>query len=96
MSSSIEGAGVVPAALSFLAIYNPSLSHSDETFQDQIVYYYNKTSDGRSSIHQKGAEGEAGESKEEKNEKLRQVGLAQGMVGFAEYTTFFSLASYAS
>jgi len=91
MSSLIERAGVVPAALSFLAIYNPALSQSDETFQNQIVYYYSKPSHGRSRFPQNKADAEAEESREEKNEKLRQVGLAQGMVDFAKCVFFFDL-----
>ena len=91
MSSTIERAGVVPAALSFLTIYNPSLSDSDETFQDQIVYYYAKPTETQLSKPGKANEDEAVESKEEKNQKLRQVGLAQGMVGFAKYTVFYGI-----
>ena len=87
MSRSIERAGVVPAALSFLAIYNPSLGLSDETLEDQIVYYYSKHHDdartaGRSDD---GIQAETGEAKGERDEKLRQIGLAQGMIGFAKY-----------
>lgn len=80
---SANQAGVVPASLSFLAIYNPSLSKSDETLHDQIVYYYSKVSGSqkaRTSIG--GAKNE--ESRDELNEKLRQIGLAQGMVQFAK------------
>ena len=84
MSSTIQRAGVVPAALSFLTIYNPSLSDSDETFQDQILYYYTKPNQARKKKQGNGDDEEADESKEEKNEKMRQVGLAQGMVGFAK------------
>lgn len=94
MSNSLERAGVVPAALSFLAIYNPSLSESDETFQDQIVYYYSKQNYDGSKTRRKGTDGDSEESKEEKNEKLRQVGLAQGMVGFAKYPISSNLCGY--
>ena len=84
MSSSNERAGVVPAALSFLAIYNPSLSQADESLHEQIVYYYsNYRRDWRKS-RQSSSNGDVEESREERNEKLRQVGLAQGMVGFAK------------
>ena len=83
MSSSNERDGVVPAALSFLAIYNPSLSQADESLHEQIVYYYSATRrDWRKS--RQSSDGEVEEIKEERNEKLRQVGLAQGMVGFAK------------
>ncbi len=86
MSISLERAGVVPATLSFLAIYNPTLSSSDETFEDQVLYYYSRPKDGA----ERGGDGvdssEVEETKEEKEEKLRQIGLAQGMVSFAKYS----------
>ena len=84
MSSSNERAGVVPAALSFLAIYNPALSQVDESLHEQIVYYYSDIRRDWRKSRQSSSNGEVEESKEERNEKLRQVGLAQGMVGFAK------------
>ncbi len=86
-----ERAGVVPATLSFLAIYNPNLSISDETFEEQIVYYYSKPQNGRRKSQQAKDDGEIEETKEEKDEKLRQIGLAQGMVSFAKYKQFLLL-----
>ena len=76
-------AGVVPASLSFLAIYNPSLSKSDDTFHEQIVYYYSMSRNARRSGKVKD-DGDGDDSREEKNEKERQIGLAQGMVEFAK------------
>lgn len=73
---------VVPAQLSFLAIYNPALGDSDETFHRQIVFYYAKAAKARARLGHGNAQAER-ELREEENEKLRQVGLAQGMVGFA-------------
>jgi len=77
--SNTEGlpASVIPAQLGFLAIYNPSLGTTDETLHDQIVYYNSKEPKKR---------GRRGEilSKEEQNERLRQIGLAQGMVDFGK------------
>ncbi|KAL5402412.1 hypothetical protein PMIN03_010681 [Paraphaeosphaeria minitans] len=73
---------VVPAHLSFLAIYNPDLGRSDETFHNQIVFYYSKAAKSRSKLHGRNLQAEQ-ELREQENEKLRQVGLAQGMVGFA-------------
>ncbi|KAK4958664.1 hypothetical protein LTR66_013132 [Elasticomyces elasticus] len=76
---------VVPAQLSFLAIYNPSLGPTDETFREQIVFYYSRAANEariKSKGHDKGDVREQ-ELREEENEKLRQVGLAQGMVDFA-------------
>ena len=76
-------AGVVPASLSFLAIYNPSLSKSDDTFHEQIVYYYSRANNARrSSKANDSVDGE--DTREERNEKERQIGLAQGMVEFAK------------
>lgn len=74
---------VVPAQLSFLAIYNPALGTTDETFHKQIVFYYSKAAKARSKLGDASAQA-AAELREEENEKLRQVGLAQGMVGFAK------------
>ncbi|KAF2262298.1 hypothetical protein CC78DRAFT_534958 [Lojkania enalia] len=73
---------VVPAQLSFLAIYNPALGQSDEEFQNQIVFYYSKAAKAQSRINRENLQAER-ELREQENEKLRQVGLAQGMVGFA-------------
>ena len=84
MSSSNERAGVVPAALSFLAIYNPSLSQADESLHEQIVYYHSESRRDRRKSRQSSSNGEVEESREDRNEKLRQIGLAQGMVGFAK------------
>lgn len=80
MSISDDCAGVTPASLSFLAIYNPSLSKSEETFHDQIVYYYSRASNVRSNGKHGGENG-----KEDRNERERQIGLARGMVEFAKW-----------
>ena len=82
MSKTPTRADLEPACLSFMAIYNPSLSNSDESLHDQIVYYYAKDQHPRKGRSSK-AGTEAEESQDELNEKLRQVGLAQGMVQFA-------------
>ncbi|KAH9881714.1 hypothetical protein IAQ61_000441 [Plenodomus lingam] len=74
---------VIPAQLSFLAIYNPSLGRSDETFDKQIVFYYSKAAKTRSKLHHGDTQRKEA-LREQENEKLRQVGLAQGMVGFAK------------
>lgn len=73
---------VVPAQLAFLGIYNPSLGTTDETFRDQVVFYYSKAARLRSKSGSKTAEHER-QLREDENEKLRQIGLAQGMVDFA-------------
>ena len=79
-----QRASVVPASLSFLAIYNPSLGTSEETFEDQIVYYYHKKKNVSREHDRSRASDEIDENREEKGEKLRQIGLAQGMVSFAK------------
>ena len=76
---------VVPAQLRFLAIYNPSLGTTDETLEDQIVYY--SSPDARDRPQQR-ASSETQEDlrdaiRDQKNEQLRQIGLAQGMVEFS-------------
>lgn len=76
---------VIPAQLSFLAIYNPTLGPTDETIEDQIVFYTSRAENLR------GTEGAAAEedssklSEDGRNERLRQIGLAQGMVSFARW-----------
>lgn len=75
-------AKAIPAQLSFLAIYNPLLGTTDETFEDQIVFWYSKTAKARRKV---GQDAELRRQlQEEENEKLRQIGLAQGMVDFAK------------
>lgn len=81
--SAMESRKVVPAQLGFLAIYNPSLGNTDESLEDQIVYY---CSPNISSRGKKGSgrakDTDRDAAREENNEQLRQIGLAQGMVEF--------------
>ena len=79
---------VVPAQLSFLSIYNPSLGNSDETLDKQIVFYHPKLTSSRTKREGKDGRPER-ELREQENEKLRQVGLAQGMVSFARYLAMY-------
>ena len=80
----------MPACLSFLTIYNPSLRTSDEITEEQIVYHYSKQQNTK-----KGSRGAIGadkdSSKDAVNERLRQVGLAQGMIQFAQYVLKFKM-----
>ncbi|OHE93980.1 hypothetical protein CORC01_10672 [Colletotrichum orchidophilum] len=76
--------GIVPAQLGFLAIFNPSLGHSDETLDDQIVYYSSVSTQRHKRRHRSRAKPTANLSQEERNERLRQIGLAQGMVEFSK------------
>lgn len=84
MSTPASRVGVVPACLSFLAIYNPSLSTSEESLHDQIVYYHSKA-DGERTGRRSTNNVESELQSQERNERLRQIGLAQGMVEFAKY-----------
>ncbi|KAK4038437.1 hypothetical protein C8A01DRAFT_17465 [Parachaetomium inaequale] len=72
--------GIVPAQLGFLAIYNPSLGTTDETVDDQIVYYASAST--LASARRRRHRPVDSISNEERNERLRQIGLAQGMVEF--------------
>lgn len=75
---------IVPAQLAFLAIYNPSLGPTDDTFRDQIVFYYSRAAkEARVQSKTKPSAVDHDALKEEEDEKLRQIGLAQGMVDFA-------------
>lgn len=83
MSNASSRTGVIPASLSFLTIYNPSFSCSDETLGDQILYYSSEASKSRASGPSY-EDADPANSREVINERLRQVGLAQGMVEFAK------------
>ncbi|KAK1593330.1 uncharacterized protein LY79DRAFT_184378 [Colletotrichum navitas] len=76
--------GIVPAQLGFLAIFNPSLGHTDETLDDQIVYYASVSTQRQKRRHRSRTKPTENISQEERNERLRQIGLAQGMVEFSK------------
>lgn len=87
MSATEWPSKVVPAQLAFLAIYNPALGPTDETFADQLVFYYSRAASEARAAAKKNARDEAASRdalRQEENEKLRQIGLAQGMVDFAK------------
>lgn len=75
---------VIPAHLSFLAIYNPSLGTTDESVREQIVFYSSAVTRARRNRKNE-PEDTTDAEREEENEQLRQVGLAQGMVDFAKW-----------
>lgn len=91
-SSSIvmSPATIVPAQVGFLAVFNPSLGNTDDTLDDQIVYYSSVDVSAqkrrRPSCRRGSAAGRPTEnvSQAERNERLRQIGLAQGMVEFGK------------
>ncbi|KAJ5157478.1 uncharacterized protein N7482_008578, partial [Penicillium canariense] len=78
-----ETDSVIPAQLSYLAIYNPTLGPTDETFEDQIVFYISRSDFLQRAEDLGAAEQGSTPFKDDKNEMLRQIGLAQGMVSFA-------------
>lgn len=71
----------IPAKLGFFAIYNPSLGTTDETLEDQIVYYCSSQAQERFRRHPDVTLDET-VLRGERNEQLRQIGLSQGMVEF--------------
>lgn len=85
-----HASSVVPAQLAFLAIYNPTLGPTDETFADQLVFWYSRKASEARRADKANANDAAGNARrkaadrEEENERLRQIGLAQGMIGFAK------------
>jgi hypothetical protein len=81
--SSEQDNAIIPARLSFLAIYNPSLGRTDETFRDQVVFYHSRVAHERRKSS-KNADKLDPILQEEENEQLRQIGLAQGMINFAQ------------
>lgn len=75
---------IQPAQLAFLAIYNPDLGPTDETFRDQIVFYHSRAAQQNRKSKSRKTDDDAG-LHEQENEKLRQIGLAQGMVNFVRF-----------
>ncbi|KAJ5172228.1 hypothetical protein N7492_004821 [Penicillium capsulatum] len=74
---------VVPAQLSFLAIYNPTLGPTDETIEEQIVFYTSRSDLLRRTEGASPDDGNEILVDKDRNERQRQIGLAQGMVSFA-------------
>lgn len=77
-------AAIVPAQVGFLAIFNPSLGNTDETLDDQIVYYSSVDTQTQKRRRHRKARPTENVSQAERNERLRQIGLAQGMVSFSK------------
>lgn len=74
----------MPAQVGFLAIFNPSLGNTDETLDDQIVYYSSVDTQTQKRKRHRKARPTENVSQAERNERLRQIGLAQGMVSFSK------------
>ncbi|KAI0146923.1 hypothetical protein GGR57DRAFT_478031 [Xylariaceae sp. FL1272] len=81
--ASIATSAITPAQLGFLAIFNPSLGATDATIDDQIVYYASINTQSQKRRHRSRGKPIADISQDERNERLRQIGLAQGMVDFS-------------
>ncbi|KAK1255284.1 hypothetical protein MKX08_009279 [Trichoderma sp. CBMAI-0020] len=83
MAAYASSSGIVPAQLGFLALFNPSLGQTDETIDDQIVYYASVSTQSSSRRRRRArTRPTEGLSQEERHERLRQIGLAQGVVNF--------------
>ncbi|KAH7148526.1 hypothetical protein EDB81DRAFT_946712 [Dactylonectria macrodidyma] len=82
--TSASSGATVPAQLGFLAIFNPSLGNTDETIDEQIVYYASVSTQAASQKRRR-TRGLPTQhiSPDERNERLRQIGLAQGMASFS-------------
>ena len=74
----------MPAQLDSLAIYNPSLSSSDESLSDQIVFYHSRRARKQRDHNEDDKQKTTPSTGTEENDRLRQIGLAQGMVNFAK------------
>lgn len=88
---------VVPAQVNFLTIYNPTLGDTEETEKDQIVFWAGKDEIGTARPGRKASKSPTRKDKtkdttstfsamseeHELNNRLRQIGLARGMVQFA-------------
>lgn len=83
-ATGVAPAAIIPAQVGFLAIFNPSLGNTDETLDDQIVYYSSLDTQSLKRRRHRRAKPTENVSQAERNERLRQIGLAQGMVNFAK------------
>ena len=84
MAAAPAAGSVAPAHLGFLAIFNPSLGSTDETVDDQIVYYASVTTQAdKKRRRMRTSRPTERISQEERHERLRQIGLAQGMASFS-------------
>ena len=68
-----------------LAIYNPSLGPTEETFREQLLFYHSRAAAKKKTKARNDAAAGGDAVREEENERLRQIGLAQGAVEFARY-----------
>lgn len=80
MSSSATQPNIVPATLSYLAVYNPSLIQANGSAHEQIVYQFSKPTPSKTDRKA----WEDVDREEEHMGRLRQIGLVRGMVDFAK------------
>lgn len=88
VTASSSAPAIVPAQVGFLAIFNPSLGNTDDTLDDQIVYYSSvDTLNQKRRRRRRAPPGRPTENvpQDERNERLRQIGLAQGIVSFGKH-----------
>ena len=84
-SEQAMGPKAIPAQLSALALYNPSLASSEHTFDQQVVFWYSRAERNRRKESRDVSNSDlAKQLQEEENVRLKLVGLAQGMVNFAQ------------
>jgi len=74
---------VKPACLDFLTIFNPAFGIDEASQRDQILFYYSAA--GESVEEERITVLDQDDLQEKQNERLRQVGLAQGLIAFARY-----------
>jgi hypothetical protein len=87
MSSNSPQTAVVPAQLAFLTIYNPAFGATEGAEYEQIFFYHSRADDDDRKISKNATAGSGDKQhnqEEEQNERLRQVGLARGMIEFAK------------
>ncbi|KAI9889945.1 MAG: hypothetical protein M1814_004668 [Vezdaea aestivalis] len=77
-SSTSKSDTVVPAQVSYLTIYSPTLGRTEETLQDQIFYFHSRQPRARRRQDTAVARDESA-----LNQQLRTIGLAQGTLQFA-------------
>ena len=76
---------IVPAHLHFLAIFNPELGQTEETEKQQILFYWSKSLKSRKRAEAGTSHDSDNYGHQQNHERMRQVGLAQGMVNFARW-----------
>jgi len=71
---------VKPASLNFLTIFSPALGVDEASQRNQILFYHSAAD---SAERERSAASQQEDLHEKQNERLRQVGLAQGLIAFA-------------